>query len=115
MITKINVLEDNKAWWNASGATKYDCKDNCFVKRANRFVGKDPKIFKETIASTNANFWKETINEEMDIILSSITLVLVDLPLASKFIGCKQVFWRKYNIDGSIQIFKTKLITKGFR
>ena len=33
-------------------------------------------------------FWKETINDEMDL-LSNNTLVLVELSLGSKPIGCK--------------------------
>jgi hypothetical protein len=51
----------------------------------------------------------------MDSILSYNTWVLVDLPLGSKPIGCKWIFRRKYNYDGSIQTFKARLVTKGFR
>jgi uncharacterized membrane protein YhfC len=41
----------------------------------------------------------------MDLIISNNTWVLVDLLLDCKPIGCKWVFRRKYNIDGSIQNF----------
>jgi hypothetical protein len=40
-------------------------------------------------------FWKETINDEMDSILSNKTWILVDLPPGSKPIGYKWVFRRK--------------------
>ena len=60
-------------------------------------------------------FWKETINDEMDSILSNNTWILVDLPPGSKFIVCKWVFRRKYNTYGSLQTFKAILVVKRFR
>ena len=51
----------------------------------------------------------------MDSVLSNNTWVLVDLPTGSKPIGCKWVFRRKFNIDGSIQTFKSRLVAKGFK
>ena len=50
----------------------------------------------------------------MDSILSNNTWVLVNLPSGSKPIGCKWMFRRKYNTDGSIQTFKARLVAKGF-
>lgn len=67
------------------------------------------------MASGDSAFWKETVNDEMDSLLSNNTWVLVDLPPGSKAIGCKQVFRKKYNTDGSVQTFKGTLVTKGFR
>ena len=32
MISEINVLEDNNAWWIDSGATKHVCKDRSLFK-----------------------------------------------------------------------------------
>ncbi|PKI41773.1 hypothetical protein CRG98_037836 [Punica granatum] len=40
----------------------------------------DPQTYGETMASRDAAFWKETINDEMDSILFNNTWVLVDLP-----------------------------------
>ena len=54
----------------------------------------DPKSFKEALTSRDSTFWKECINDEMDLILSNNTWVLVDLPVGSKPIGCKWVFRR---------------------
>ena len=51
----------------------------------------------------------------MDSILSNNTWVLMDLPTGSKPIGCKWVFRRKYNTNGSIQTFKVRLVAKGFK
>ena len=52
-------------------------------------IAKDPKTFKEAMASRDVAFWKEVINDEMDSILSNNSWILVDLPPRSKPIGCK--------------------------
>ena len=75
----------------------------------------DPKSFKEALTSRDSAFWKECINDEMDLILSNNTWVLVDLPVGSKPIGCKWVFRRKYNTNVSVQTFKARLVAKGFK
>ena len=36
------------------------------------------------------------------------------LPSRSKLIGCKWIFRRKCNIDGSPQTFKARLVAKGY-
>ncbi len=82
------------------------------------FVGnveKDPNTYNEAMASRDAAFWREDVNDEMDSILSNNTWVLVDLPPGSNTIGCKWIFRRKYRTDGTIQTFKARLVAKGFR
>jgi hypothetical protein len=74
----------------------------------------DPTTFSQAMSSKDVVFWKETVNDEIDSILSNNTWVLVDLPPGSKPIGCKWVFRRKCNTDCSIQTFKARLVTKGF-
>ena len=78
-------------------------------------VEDDPKTYKEAMSSRDATFWKETINDEMDSIMSNHTWKLVDLPSGSKYIGCKWVFRRKYYTDGTLHTFKARLVAKGFR
>ena len=75
----------------------------------------DPKTFEEAMPSRDLAFWKEAVNDEMDLILSNNTWVLVDLPTGSKPIGCKWVFRRKCNTNGSIQTFKARLVAKDFK
>ena len=48
----------------------------------------------------------------MNSLLFNSTWIIVDLPPGSKAIGCKWVFRRKYNTDGSIQTFKARLVAK---
>ena len=75
----------------------------------------DPKTYNEAMTSRDSSFWKEAINDEMDSLLSNETWVLVDFPPSCKPIGCKWVFRRKYNTDGSQQTFKARLVAKGFK
>ena len=49
----------------------------------------DPKTFEEATAFKDLAFWKEIVNKEKDSKLYNNTLVLVDLPISSKPIGCK--------------------------
>jgi hypothetical protein len=82
------------------------------------FVGnveEEPNTYNEAMASRDAAFWREAINDEIDSILSNNIWVLVDLPLGSNTIGCKWVFRRKYRTDRYVQAFKAKLVAKGFR
>ena len=74
-----------------------------------------PKTYSNAMTSRDSSFWKEVVNDEMDSLMSNGTWVLVDLPPSWKPIGCKWVFRRKYNIDGSLQTFKARLVAKGFR
>ena len=55
------------------------------------------------------------ISDEIDSLMSNGTWVLVDPPPSIKPIGCKWVFRRKYNTNGSLQTFKAKLEAKGFK
>ncbi|GJW48338.1 zinc finger, CCHC-type containing protein [Tanacetum coccineum] len=78
-------------------------------------VEDDPKIFDEAMKSQDVAFWKEAINEEMDSIIGSNTLVLANLPPYCKPFGCKWIFKRKLKVDGTIEKFKAKLVIQGFR
>ncbi|GKA47372.1 zinc finger, CCHC-type containing protein [Tanacetum coccineum] len=58
---------------------------------------------------------KEAIKDEMDSIMGNNTWVLADLPPGCKTLGCKWIFKRKLNVDGTIEKFKARLVIQGFR
>jgi len=74
----------------------------------------DPLTYKEAMKSQDVAFWKEAIDDEMDSIRGNNTWVLSDLPPGSKPIGCKWIFKKKMKVDGTIDKFKARLVTKGF-
>ncbi|GJY39107.1 zinc finger, CCHC-type containing protein [Tanacetum coccineum] len=51
----------------------------------------------------------------MDSIMGNNTWVLVDLPPGCKPLCCKWIFKRKLKVDGTIEMFKARLVIQGFR
>ncbi|CAA7030319.1 unnamed protein product [Microthlaspi erraticum] len=78
-------------------------------------VGDEPRTFSEAMASIDAAFWKEAVNDEMDSIVGSNTYFLTDLPPGCKALGCKWIFTKKMLIGGAIDKFKARLVIQGFR
>lgn len=70
---------------------------------------------KEVVASKDSGFWKDHIQDEMDLTMSNHTWELVDLPKGSRPIGCKWVFRRNYHGDGTLNTYTSRLMTKDFR
>jgi len=67
------------------------------------------------IVENNPKIYKEIVNDEMNSLLYNNTWTIVNLLSSSKTIGCKWIFKRKYNNDGSIQTFITRLVAKDIR
>ncbi|KAK4402470.1 Retrovirus-related Pol polyprotein from transposon TNT 1-94 [Sesamum angolense] len=75
----------------------------------------DPITFGNAMAYVEAKQWKEAVKSDMDSIVSNGTLVLVDFPPGCTTIGCKWIFKKKLNPDGSVDKFKARLVAKGFK
>ena len=58
-------------------------------------IEENTQNLKEALTSPNAIFWKESVNDEMESLISNKTWKLVDLPSGCKTIGCKWVFRKK--------------------
>ncbi|KAL8108660.1 hypothetical protein AgCh_024935 [Apium graveolens] len=70
--------------------------------------------FHQTMDSSKPRHWKGAVKSEIDSIVSNGTWELVDLPPECSTIGCKWIFKRKLNPDGSIDKYKARLVAKGF-
>ena len=57
--------------------------------------------------------WAETMNEEMKSLNKNETWDLVPHSPHKKEIGCRWIFMVKYNVDGSVNHCKARLIAKG--
>uniref|UniRef100_A0A2N9HK96 CCHC-type domain-containing protein n=1 Tax=Fagus sylvatica TaxID=28930 RepID=A0A2N9HK96_FAGSY len=84
------VLESDKLILSKNGV--FVGKEGNREKVLNKFpfvgnVEEDPNTYNEAMASRDAAFWREAVNDEMDSILSNNTWVLVDLPPGSNTIG----------------------------
>jgi hypothetical protein len=77
-------------------------------------VDDTPKTIVEAFASPDADDWKEAVHSEMDSILSNETWELVDRTYGCKPMGCKWVFKKKLRLDGTIDKYKARLVSKGY-
>nr|GEV98972.1 zinc finger, CCHC-type [Tanacetum cinerariifolium] len=78
-------------------------------------IEEDSITYNEAMQSRDATFWKEAIDDEIGSIMKNNTWVLSDLPPGCKPLGCKWIFKRKMNVDGTIEKFKARLVIQGFR
>jgi hypothetical protein len=77
-------------------------------------VDDTPSTIEETYSSPDANFWKEAISSEMDSIMSNETWEVIERPYGCKPIGSKWVFKKKLRPDGTIEMYKARLVIKGY-
>ena len=78
-------------------------------------IADQPLTFRQAMDSSESRHWKGAVKSEIDSIVSNGTWELVDLPPGCSTIGCKWIFKRKMNPDGSIDKYKARLLAKGFR
>ena len=102
--------------------------DNAVLRKSKRprvekFFGDDfivylvddtPTSIAEAYASTDADDWKEAVQNEMDSILSNGTWEVTKRPYGCKPVGCKWVFKKKLRPDGTIEKYKARLVAKGY-
>ena len=75
---------------------------------------RDPESYAEAMASHDAPFWREAIDDEMHSIMSNNTWILSDLPPGCKSIDCRWIFRKKLKSDGTLDKYKDHLVAKGF-
>ncbi|XP_048444674.1 uncharacterized protein LOC125479439 [Pyrus x bretschneideri] len=75
----------------------------------------EPQTYKAALESSEAPYWKEAIQSEIESIMQNNTWELVNLPPGNKPIGHKWIFKRKLRPDGTIDKYKARLVAKGYR
>jgi hypothetical protein len=75
---------------------------------------KEPRTFKEAVASPHADYWVEAMNEELASLRTHNTYTLVRVPPGVIPIPCKWVYNIKRGIGGAFSRFKARLVIKGF-
>ena len=79
----------------------------------------DPTSYREAVQSLEAEQWREAMDEEYQALLSMGTWQLVDRTEAVSsgkgVIGCKWVYTKKPNHDGSAVRYKARLVIKGYQ
>ena len=73
-----------------------------------------PTSISEAYASSEADYWKDAVRNEMDSIMANGTWELTEHPYGCKPLGCKWVFKKKLRPDGTIEKYKARLVAKGY-
>ena len=79
--------------------------DRCNVALADPVTLEDAYQFEE---------WREAMQAEMKMIEGNKTWELVEKPENKNAIGVKWIFRTKYNVDGTVNKYKARLVVKGY-
>jgi len=74
----------------------------------------EPTSYREAIDSAKHKEWMDAMRDEMDSMGRNKVWKPVDLPPQLKSIRNKWVFKIKYRVDGTIDKFKARLVSKEF-
>ena len=58
--------------------------------------------------------WTQAIKEEVGALLKNNTWTIVPLPEGKKAVRCKWVFSIKHKVDGTVERYKARLVSKGY-
>ena len=105
----VEPLEESQPRRSARSAKPRDFGPNFQVY----LVERDPESYAEAMASHDAPFWREAIDDEIHSIMSNNTWILSDPP-GCKCIGCRWIFRKKLKSDGTLDKYKARLVAKGF-
>jgi hypothetical protein len=73
---------------------------------------REPQIVEEALGNKN---WKEAVDIEYNALMNNNTWHLVPPKKGSNIIDCKWVHKIKYNADGSLNKYKSRLVAKGYK
>eukprot|EP00795_Rhopilema_esculentum_P017528 gene17528-biopygen6440 len=74
----------------------------------------EPATIQEAFNSEYSAQWKEATDSEYQSLIENQTWELVKPPKDRKAIGCKWVFKVKYDENGQVERFKSRLVAKGY-
>jgi hypothetical protein len=75
-------------------------------------VTREPKNLLETLSDSN---WKGAMDEDFVALIKNKTWHLVPAHHAYNVIDCKWIYKVKHKADGSIDRYKARLVSKGFK
>ena len=75
----------------------------------------EPTNYEEAMMSPDSAKWLEAMKSEIEPMYENKVWTLVDLPDDWQAIENKWIFKRKTDADGSVTIYKDRLVAKGFR
>lgn len=73
----------------------------------------DPRSVEEALSRSDAELWRQAMQEEYDSLMKKKTWDLVDLPKDRQAISCKWVLRKKKNAEGKTVRYKARLVVRG--
>ena len=70
--------------------------------------------YEEAMMSPDSAKWLEAMKSEMRSMYENKVWTLIDLPIDRQAIDIKWIFKTKTDVDSSITIYKSRIVTKGF-
>ena len=92
------------------GNTQVSPQFSCFMSQVE--TQHEPRYFREAIKEAK---WVQAMNEELDALEHNKTWEITTLPPGKVAIGCKWLYKTKYNADGSVERYKSRLVVMGNR
>ena len=74
----------------------------------------EPTNYEEAMMSLDSDKWLEAMKSEIASMYENKVWTLVDLPNDRQAIENKWIFKRKTDDDGSVTIYKARIVAKGF-
>ena len=75
----------------------------------------EPTNYEEAMMSPDSAKWLEAMKSEMRSMYENKVWTLIDLPNDRRAIEIKWIFKRKTSVDSSVNIYKARIVAKGFR
>ena len=75
----------------------------------------EPTNYEESLMSPDFDKWLEAMNSKIGSMYENKVWTLVDLLDDQRAIENKWIFKKKTDADGNVTIYKTRLVSKGYR
>ena len=74
----------------------------------------DPIDYDETMSDVDAHHWQRAMEVKLESMYFNEVWELVKVPKGIKLIGCKWAYKRNKGVDGRVEIYKARLVVKGY-
>jgi hypothetical protein len=66
------------------------------------------------VNSEDSKIWKKAMVEEMDALDKNEAWDIVEFLVGRKNVGSKWLFKKKFNVEGKVEKYKSRLVAKGY-
>ena len=93
-------------WWRATANSA-----ETEVKKEELYT---PNGFQDAISCAESAKWRESMQEEVNSLIRNKTWKVVKRPKNTNVVSCKWIYKIKFNADGCVDRYKSRLVARGF-